>query len=101
MIIKKNEMTDKIIKELDEGIKNFGLYSLLDKGAYEIMNTSSLANELEFFPISEIREILLDVINNHEHGNEVVSALLQEFDSFMSDSDWEFLMEKEMLNSLY
>ena len=41
-------MTDKIIK--DEGIKISVIFSS-DKGAYEIMNNLSLANELESFQL--------------------------------------------------
>lgn len=88
---------EKLIKEMEDGIKEFGSYSYFDKGPEEVMELGSILKQLNSQTKEEIHDFLKSVRGKTKRGSKrekLCSALLLklQYNKF-SDEDWEYICE--------
>ena len=70
----------KILTELDNAIKRFGVYTYHDKGASEIMELATIDKELNDLSTEEVIKILKYLLDNHQDSKILVDELVQNLD---------------------
>ena len=61
-------LTKEILKEFGSALKEFGTYSFDDKGAHEVMNTSSIVNKLKALGPQEAGLVLVEIRNSPKYN---------------------------------
>jgi hypothetical protein len=70
----------KILTELDNAIKRFGVYTYHDKGASEIMELVTIDKELNDLSTQEVIDVLKYLLDNHQDSKVLVDDLVQNLD---------------------
>lgn len=88
--IKSDPIAFDIMEEIDDALIQFGHYTFSDKGPWEVMDISTLVHKLKSKPVSEIANILTQVLDNYDkiskvgdynHASEAVNAIIGELDN--------------------
>ena len=79
-----------LIDELNNALNQFGTYTYQDKGPHEVMYINKYVNDLKSLNMKEIAEILTYILDNHDLGEELVSAIIGDMDD---REDFEELFE--------
>lgn len=88
--IKSDPIAFDIMEEIDDALIQFGHYTFSDKGPWEVMDISTLVYKLKSKPVSEIANILKQVLDNYDkiskvgdykHASKAVSAIISELDN--------------------
>jgi len=74
------DLGKKILNELDEAIKKFGIYSYQDKGASEVINLEPLEEELNSLSTQEVIDVLKYLLDNHQDSERLVEELISSLD---------------------
>lgn len=85
------------IKEIEEGLAEFGRYTYYDKGANEVVEVPSY-KDFKDHPPEEIKKVLKEILQ-HEHGEPFVSAILYNLQDY--DSIIEPLLEDDELSAAF
>ena len=83
-----------IMNETDKAIKKYGEYSFDDKGPWEVMNFDSIIKDLKEKSVTEIANILSEVLDNYRNYNRassVVSCIISELD-YLPEDEFEQLL---------
>ena len=81
----------KIINDIEHGLKQYGQYTYYDKGAHEVIDMWTLGSLLKEIGPKGAAWVLLRV-KEHEHGGKFVQDMLlnldgwEEFDDLMNES---------------
>lgn len=88
--IKSDPIAFDIMEEIDDALIQFGHYTFSDKGPWEVMDISTLVHKLKSKPVSEIANILTQVLDNYDkiskvgdynHASEAVNSIIGELDN--------------------
>lgn len=86
----------EIMTELVSALKEFGAYSLEDRGPNEVMDINSIVRRLSNKSIVEIANILTEILDNYQgeyfHASYLVNTIIGEFDSH---KDFESLLDSD------
>lgn len=77
-----------IMLKTDEALDRFGKYSFEDKGPWEVMDITSLTNQLKDKTAKDVGSILskvLDNYNNQNYAKSVVGCIIGQLDSMPED----------------
>lgn len=86
-----------IMNETDKAIKKYGEYSFDDKGPWEVMNFDSIIKDLKEKSVTEIANILSEVLDNYPNYNRVssvVSCIISELD-YLPEDEFEQLLSSD------
>ena len=93
------KLADQIKEDIDSALKQFGEYSMTDKGANEVMEVDKWEKPLMEQPIAEAKQTLHDVLE-HPFGHYFVSAFLINIDD--SEGEWtEAIFADEKISEHY
>ncbi len=79
------KLSDEIKAAIDAALKQFGEYSMTDKGAHEVMEIDPWVEKAKSLTVDEVKVVLHEVLN-HKFGHYFVTAFLGSIDS--EESEW-------------
>lgn len=84
---KLDPLTVEFIIKIKEALKQFGEYSLLDKGVYDVMNTNEIKKVLSDLEASEVALIFSQILDSKELKPNISSRFVSDMISELDDRE--------------
>ncbi len=88
----------KLLKEMDEALKQFGEYPFFDKGPYEVMNLNPVVNGLSKCPAPQVVKFVREVLGlesdpRYRYRLRLAAAIVSGLDDGpWTDEEWDSII---------
>lgn len=85
----RNLLSEKLLKDLNKGIRMFGTYNFGDKGVDEVMDIAKYEKAMAELPLKEFMQVVCDLLED-ENGKEFAT-------DFCENSEFNFIEMKKII----